>query len=216
MCPSYVPIMYCEKMAHNRHIVSSTCWSLNFLWKTETRQDSSTSDFVVCVCGDVCISISSVRRWVKHFKDGNIEIADQPWCGWPRTAVIEHKEQKVDELIRQDRRITARETAAQLEWGTMQSRIWWRFWGIGNLLPLVFPFPYRQLKRTARNWELLSHPPHSSDLAPSDYLLFGPLKDHLRGHHYETDEAVQEAVRSWLRGAGTDFYRWGIFKILQR
>jgi hypothetical protein len=26
----------------------------------------------------------------------------------------------------------------------------------------------------------------------------------------------QEAVRSWLRGAGTDFYRRGIFKILQR
>jgi hypothetical protein len=41
------------------------------------------------------------------------------------------------------------------------------------------------------------------------------LKDQLRGHHYETDEAVQEAVRSWLRGAGTDFYRTGIFKIQQ-
>jgi hypothetical protein len=43
----------------------------------------------------------------------------------------------------------------------------------------------------------------------SDYHLFGLLKDHPRGHHYETDEAVQEAVRSWLRGAGTDFYRRG-------
>jgi nucleoside-specific outer membrane channel protein Tsx len=42
-------------------------------------------------------------------------------------------------------------------------------------------------------------------LASSDYHLFGPLKDHLRGDHYETDEAVQEAMRSWLRGAGTDF-----------
>jgi hypothetical protein len=35
--------------------------------------------------------------------------------------------------------------------------------------------------------------------------LFESLKSLLRGHHYETDEAVQEAVRSWLRGAGTDF-----------
>jgi transposase len=65
-------------------------------------------------------------------------------------------------------------------------------------------------------WELLSHPPYSPDLVPSDYHLFGSLKDHLRGHHYETDEAVQEAVRSWLRGAGTEFYRKGIFKNLQR
>jgi transposase len=65
-------------------------------------------------------------------------------------------------------------------------------------------------------WELLSNPPYCPDLDPSDYHLFGPLKYHLRGHHYETDEAVQEAVRSWLRGAGTDFYSRGIFKILQR
>jgi hypothetical protein len=36
------------------------------------------------------------------------------------------------------------------------------------------------------------------------------------GYHYETDVADQEAVRSWLRGAGTDLYRIGIFKILQR
>jgi histone-lysine N-methyltransferase SETMAR len=43
-------------------------------------------------------------------------------------------------------------------------------------------------------WELLSHPSYSPDLAPSDYHLFGPSQDHLRGHHYETDEAVQEAV----------------------
>jgi nucleoside-specific outer membrane channel protein Tsx len=63
-------------------------------------------------------------------------------------------------------------------------------------------------------WELHSHPPYSPNLAPWDYS-FGPLKDHLRSHHYETDEAVQGAVRNWLRGAGTDFYRRGIFKILQ-
>jgi hypothetical protein len=63
-------------------------------------------------------------------------------------------------------------------------------------------------------WELLSHPPHSPDLAPSDYHLFGLLKDNVRGHHYENDEAVQEAVRSWLRGAGTNFNCRGIF--LQR
>jgi histone-lysine N-methyltransferase SETMAR len=65
-------------------------------------------------------------------------------------------------------------------------------------------------------WKLLSHPSYSPDLAPSDYQLFGPLKDHLRGQHYEIDEAVQEAVRSWLRGAGMYSYCRGIFKILQR
>jgi hypothetical protein len=70
-------------------------------------------------------------------------------------------------------------------------------------------------REVCSRWELLSCPPYSPDLASSAYHLVGPLKDHLRGHHYETDEAVQEAVRSWLRGAGTDFYSRGIFKILQ-
>jgi hypothetical protein len=27
---------------------------------------------------DACMGASSVRRWVKHFKDGNTDIADQP------------------------------------------------------------------------------------------------------------------------------------------
>jgi transposase len=66
------------------------------------------------VYGDVCMGTNSVRRWVKHFKDGNTNIADQPRCGGPRTSATERNKQKVDELIRQDRRITVRETAAQL------------------------------------------------------------------------------------------------------
>jgi predicted ArsR family transcriptional regulator len=51
---------------------------------------------------------------VKHFKDGNTDIADQPRCGRPRTAATERNKQKVDELMRQDRRITFREIAEQL------------------------------------------------------------------------------------------------------
>jgi histone-lysine N-methyltransferase SETMAR len=63
-------------------------------------------------------------------------------------------------------------------------------------------------------WELHCHPPCSLGFAPSDYHMFRPLKDHLRGHDYETD-AVQEAKQSWLQGAGIDFYHSVIFKILQ-
>jgi hypothetical protein len=38
------------------------------------------------VYGDVCMGVSSVRRWVKHFKDGNTDIVDYPRCGRTRTA----------------------------------------------------------------------------------------------------------------------------------
>jgi hypothetical protein len=51
---------------------------------------------------------------VKRLKDENTDIADQPRCGRPRTAATERNMQKVDELIRQNRRIRVREIAAQL------------------------------------------------------------------------------------------------------
>ena len=65
-------------------------------------------------------------------------------------------------------------------------------------------------------WEVLPHLSYSLDLAPSDYHLFGFVKDQLRGQRYETTEAIQKAVRKCLRTAGTEFYRTGIFKLPER
>ena len=65
-------------------------------------------------------------------------------------------------------------------------------------------------------WEVLPHPSYSPELAPSNYHLFGFVKDQLRGQRYETTEAIQEAVRQCLWMAGTEFYRRGIFKIPER
>ena len=65
-------------------------------------------------------------------------------------------------------------------------------------------------------WEVLPHPSYSPDLAPSDYHLFGFVKDQLRGQRYETREAIQKAVCQCLRMAGTEFYRRGIFKLPER
>ena len=48
------------------------------------------------VCGDVCKCASSVRRWVKHFKDGNTSIQDQPRSGRPRTASTEPNKKSFD------------------------------------------------------------------------------------------------------------------------
>ncbi len=38
-----------------------------------------------------------------------------------------------------------------------------------------------------KKWELLPHPPYSPDLAPSDFFLFGPVKDALRGVKFEKE-----------------------------
>jgi histone-lysine N-methyltransferase SETMAR len=48
-------------------------------------------------------------------------------------------------------------------------------------------------------WELLEHPPYSLNLAPSNFHLFGLLKNHLGGKHFADDEEVEMEVWKWLR-----------------
>ena len=44
----------------------------------------------------------------------------------------------------------------------------------------------------------MAHPLYSPDLAPSDYNLFGPLEETLRGRRFTSDQEVKEAVHAWL------------------
>ena len=63
-------------------------------------------------------------------------------------------------------------------------------------------------------WEILPHQPHSPDLAPSDYHLFGPLKRELAGKRFYDEELVDH-VRKWLHLDGS-FFREGIYSMVRR
>ena len=65
-------------------------------------------------------------------------------------------------------------------------------------------------------WKLLTHPPYSPDLAPSDFQLFGPLKESMREIHFQTDEEMKAAVSKWLRTQSTEFYAKGIDDLISR
>ena len=65
-------------------------------------------------------------------------------------------------------------------------------------------------------WKLPTHPPYSPDLAPSDFHLFGPLKESMKGIHFQTDEEVKAAVSNWLRTQSTEFYAKGIDNLISR
>jgi hypothetical protein len=43
-------------------------------------------------------------------------------------------------------------------------------------------------------------------LAPSDFHLFGPLKNHVGGKRFPDDEEVETEVWKWLRQQLEDFY----------
>jgi histone-lysine N-methyltransferase SETMAR len=65
-------------------------------------------------------------------------------------------------------------------------------------------------------WTVLPHPSYSPDLAPSDFHLFGPLKDAVRGARFEDDESVILAVRTWLRERERSWYREGMHALASR
>jgi hypothetical protein len=184
--------------------------SLNFLWKTETRQQSSTSDFAVYMEMTAWVGVRMSEGGWNILRTETRDIADQPHCGGcVLFDFLEKRGNNQCSSLRSD----AQQTSSRASWKTSEEEnchpsTWQR-----EALHCTSDLADNSKERLGT---ALPSTPQSGFGPPSDYHLFGPLKDYLRGHHYETDEAVQEVVRSWLRGAGTDIYRRGIFKILQR
>ncbi|KDR21341.1 hypothetical protein L798_03974, partial [Zootermopsis nevadensis] len=66
------------------------------------------------------------------------------------------------------------------------------------------------------HFECLPHPPYSLDLAPSDYHMFGPLKEAMGGKKFRSDEEIQQAVHEWLRRQPQEFFSRGIHTLRKR
>jgi len=62
-------------------------------------------------------------------------------------------------------------------------------------------------------FEVLSHPPHSPDLAPSYFHFFPHLKRDLKGTHFTSDDEVKQAVTSWIKQR-TEFFIDGMRKLV--
>ena len=65
-------------------------------------------------------------------------------------------------------------------------------------------------------FEILSHPPYSPDIAPSDFYLFPKLKSQLRCTQYGSNEGAIEAVNEYLGDQENAFYFEGTRKLEQR
>ena len=65
-------------------------------------------------------------------------------------------------------------------------------------------------------WSTLPHPPYSLDLAPSDFHLCGPMKEAMRGHHFDNDEEVKNNVKRWLKDQPVQFYQVGLHALTKR
>ena len=66
------------------------------------------------------------------------------------------------------------------------------------------------------NWEVLSHPPYSPDIAPSDYYLFRSMAHGLSEQHFTSYEDTQNWVDSWIASKDEAFFRRGIHMLPER
>ena len=76
------------------------------------------------------------------------------------------------------------------------------------------PHTARSTAATIRDlsFECLPHPPYSPDLAPSDFHVFGPLKEAMGGKSFRSDEEMQQ----WLHSQPKDFFSRGIHALPKR
>ena len=82
----------------------------------------------------------------------------------------------------------------------------------GSAHPRTPAYTVETLKKL--NFEVLEHPPYSPELALSDYQMFGPLKQALRGCWFTKDQQLKE-MDLWLVSQSKMFYSEGIKKIVQ-
>ena len=61
------------------------------------------------------------------------------------------------------------------------------------------------------NWEVLSHPPYSPDIAPSDYHLFLSMQSPLSGERFSSAENLQIWIDNWVASKDQEFFFCGIF-----
>ena len=63
-------------------------------------------------------------------------------------------------------------------------------------------------------FEVLSHPPYSPDLAPSDFHFLPHLKWDLKGTHFTSDDEVKQAVTSWIKQKTPESFIDGMRKLV--
>jgi hypothetical protein len=60
------------------------------------------------------------------------------------------------------------------------------------------------------SFNCLPHLLYLPDITPSEFHVFGPLKEAMGGKSFRSDEEVQQAVHKWLHSQPKEFFSRGI------
>ena len=84
----------------------------------------------------------------------------------------------------------------------------------GNARPHTSLITHQKL--TELGWEVLMHPPHSLELAPSDYHLFRSLQNFLNGKKLANKRAAENHVAKFFATKLQKFYTDRIMKLPEK
>lgn len=71
-------------------------------------------------------------------------------------------------------------------------------------------------KLSELGWDVLSHPPYSPDLAPSDYHLFRSMQNSLNSKIFNDTDDVKSHLIQFFAGKNQKFYEHGIMTLPER
>jgi len=69
---------------------------------------------LVQVYGDNAMQKTAVYKWVKRFSEGRESVTDKERSGWPATSRTEENIAKIHQIVRENRRLTVRSIAEQV------------------------------------------------------------------------------------------------------
>ena len=167
------------------------------------------------VYGDAALSETTCRDWFRRFKDGDFDVDDRPREG--RTKTFEDAIVIYYELLKSNETISGEWYQTQLmrlsraprekrpQYEQRQEKVILQH---NNARPHVAK-PVKTYLETFK-WEVLSHPPYSSDIAPSDYYLFRSMANGLVDQMFRSYEDIEKWLGSWIASKDEYFYRNGI------
>nr|CAH7750035.1 unnamed protein product [Callosobruchus chinensis] len=151
---------------------------------------------------DAALSKTRVYQWFSSFKNGEMSIEDQPRPGRPSTSRNDENIEKINALVREDRRLTIDQLCEMsgISWSSVQrilsEDLYMRI--VHDNAPAHTALSVKQFL-TKNGMTPIVHPPYSPDLAPCDFFLFPRLKKDMKGKRFASVEEVKQKSLKGLK-----------------
>jgi len=171
---------------------------------------------LVQVYGDNAMKKTAACKWVKSFSEGRESVTDEERSGRPATSRTEENMAKVRQIVRENRRLTVRSIAEQVNIGREIVReILTEVLDMRKVCAKMVP---KELTEEQKQKEFLAtkqiivleHPAYSPDLATMDFFLFPKIKKILKGRHFDGIDDIRNNTTAALKAFPQNQFQNGL------